>query len=162
MINNSISFGTEDVQVVQGNTSITCYAPEPLQVPRQLPSLNAHFVGREDELALLFELLQPGKVVTICGTGGIGKTALATQAVHKLEAGRFPDGIIFYSFYHQPETAHALHHIAQSLNLEPEPTLEAAVRSALAGRRMLLILDGTEDAEDLQAILKLRGSCGVL
>ncbi|WPD22194.1 MAG: tetratricopeptide repeat protein [Candidatus Electrothrix scaldis] len=162
MINNSISFGTGDINIAQGDGAIACCIPEPLQVPHQLSSLNAHFVGREEELALLIESLRPGKVITICGPGGIGKTALAAQAVHKLEAGRFPDGIIFYSFYHQPETAHALHHIARSLNIEPEPNLEAAVQSALAGRRMLLILDGTEDAEDLQAILNLRGSCGVL
>ncbi|WP_446007831.1 tetratricopeptide repeat protein [Candidatus Electrothrix sp.] len=162
MINKSISFGTKDVNIAQGDGTIACYIPEPSQVPCQLPLPNDCFVGREEELALLFESLRPGKIITICGPGGIGKSALAAQAVHKLEESRFPDGIISHSFYHQPEIAHALKHIAQSLNIEPEPTLETAVLLALAGRKMLLILDGTEEADDLPTMLRLGGTCGVL
>jgi tetratricopeptide (TPR) repeat protein len=162
MIQGSISFGTEGGCI---GKQINCSAPnqnKPPYIPHQLPSLEPCFVGRYEEMIWLLESLHPGKVVAICGPGGMGKSALAAQVVHKLEEGRFPDGIIFHSFYHQPETAHALHHIAQSLNIEPEPTLETAVRIALAGRKMLLILDGTEEADDLPAMLRLRGTCGVL
>ncbi len=162
MIQDSISFGTKENCI---GTQINYYAPKqnaPTLIPFQFPSLEPCFVGREEEISWLLESLHPGKVVAICGPGGIGKSALAAQVVQRLEAGRFPDGIIFHSFYHQPTTAHALERIANSLNIEPQPTLEAAIRIALAGKKMLLILDGTEDAEDLQAILKLRGSCGVL
>jgi hypothetical protein len=36
------------------------------------------------------------------------------------------------------------------------------VRQALSGKKALLILDGTEEAEDLKAVLALRSTCGVL
>jgi tetratricopeptide (TPR) repeat protein len=162
MTNKSISFGSGDLNIVQGDGNIICYHSEYPLKPCQLAPVEPFFIGREEEIAWLLEQLHPGKIVAICGPGGIGKSALAAQVVHILYARRFPDGIIFHSFYHQPQTVHALQHIAQSLNIAPEPTLETAVRIALAGRKMLLIFDGTEEAEDLQAILNLRGSCGVL
>ena len=36
-------------------------------------------VGRSDELAALGALVAPGKVVTVCGPGGVGKTRLAVE-----------------------------------------------------------------------------------
>ncbi|MCI5163884.1 MAG: hypothetical protein D3917_18090, partial [Candidatus Electrothrix sp. AX5] len=72
-------------------------ASKPPVIPRQLPPLDACFLGRAEELTELLERLQPGKVVAVCGPGGMGKSALAAQAVHQLEADRFPDGIVFHS-----------------------------------------------------------------
>ena len=45
--------------------------------PLQRPPRAKHFTGRAAELARLLEALRPGEVVTLCGPGGIGKTALA-------------------------------------------------------------------------------------
>ncbi|MCI5168752.1 MAG: hypothetical protein D3903_22330 [Candidatus Electrothrix sp. GM3_4] len=82
--------------------------PPPPKPPRQLPYLDACFLGRDKDLADLIDQLHPGKVAAICGPGGMGKSALAAQAVHKLEKDRFPDGIVFHSFYGYPETEQAL------------------------------------------------------
>lgn len=93
--------------------------------------------------------------MAVCGPGGMGKTALAAQAVdklYKLEPDRFPDGIVSHTFYHQPQTDMALQSIAKTFDIKPEPTLEAAVRIALAGKKILLFLDGTEEADDLKAV----------
>ena len=43
-----------------------------------LPSLAAELVGRETELRAIGELLTTHRLVEIVGTGGIGKTAVAT------------------------------------------------------------------------------------
>ncbi|CAK8719511.1 MAG: Tfp pilus assembly protein PilF [Candidatus Electronema aureum] len=135
-------------------------APPP--IPHQPPSLDTCFLGRDKQLAELLTLLHPGKVVAVCGPGGMGKSALAAQAVHQLEPARFPDGIIFHSFYSHPRIEQALQRIAKAFGIEAKPSLEIAVADALAGRKALLILDGAEEADDLPALLKLRGTCGVL
>ncbi len=137
------------------------------RLPLQRPPRAAHFVDRRAELAQLLTDLQPGRVVTLCGPGGIGKTALAAEALWTLAPGsdppdRFPDGVLFHSFYGRPDPALALEHIALSFGEEPRPTPADAALRALAGRRALLILDGTEQADDLGMVLDVRGGCGVL
>lgn len=131
-------------------------------IPQQLPSLDACFLGRDKDLAALLEQLQPGRAAAVCGPGGMGKSALAAQAVSKLEAGRFPDGVIFHSFYHQPSTDIALQTVCQAFQVEVKAGLEMTVREVLSGKKALLILDGAEEADDLSALLKLRSTCGVL
>jgi len=126
------------------------------------PSEDAVFLHREIELTWLDEHLHPDKVVAVCAPGGMGKSALATRAVRRLDAVRFPDGIVFHTFYHQPETAMAMQTIAHAFGLKAEADLEQQVRNTLAAKQALLILDGTEEAKDLRAVLALRGSCGVL
>ena len=75
---------------------------------------------------------------------------------------RFPDGILFHTFYHQPQADLALEAIARAYGEELRPNLAEAARRALAGRRALLVLDGAEAADDLEAVLAVAGSCGVL
>lgn len=131
-------------------------------VPCDLQPLDACFLGRDRELAALLEQLQPGRVAAVCGSGGMGKSALAAQAVHQLKEDHFPDGIVFYSFYGHPETEQALQYIAEAFQVEAKASLANTVRQTLSGKKALLILDGTEEAEDLKAVLDLRSTCGVL
>jgi DNA-binding SARP family transcriptional activator len=69
-------------------------------VPAELPADVASFTGRQDELAQLERLLaasRPAGPVGICalhGAGGIGKSALAIHAAHRL-AGHYPDGQLY-------------------------------------------------------------------
>ena len=85
--------------------------------PLQRPPLAEHFTDREQEQAWLLDNLQPGRILTLCGPGGMGKTALVSQVLWKLAPGDtppdlFPDGILFYSFYRQSEVTIALEQIA--------------------------------------------------
>ena len=131
-------------------------------VPFQAPAPTPHFQGRQPELSALLDHLQPGAAVTLCGPGGIGKTALAAEALAQFSPDRFPDGIIFHTFYRQPEATLALEHVARSYGHDPRPTPADATRMALAGKRALLVLDGTENADDLGAVLACATGCGVL
>ncbi|MEW5989587.1 MAG: AAA family ATPase, partial [Chloroflexota bacterium] len=135
----------------------------PLQRPPQAP----HFTGRQPELDWLLARLQPGRAVTLCGPGGVGKTALAAAALWSLAPDqsppeRFPDGILFHSFYNQSQAALCLEHVARSLGEDPRPTPHEAAQRALSGRVALVVLDGAENADDLAAVLQLCGSGGVL
>ncbi len=158
--NGNIFSGTGDINIDRLEQHYHD-APAPV-IPRLSPTTEPCFLHREEELAWLNERLQAGAVVAVCGPGGMGKSALAAQTVSKLEEGRFPDGVVFHSFYHKPSTDMALQTIAGAFQVEAKAGLESAVRQALAGKQALLILDGAEEADDLPAVLRLRGGCGVL
>lgn len=140
----------------------------PTPIPLQLPPRAPYFTGREKELAELVEELAPGKVITLCGPGGIGKTVLSAEAVWQLTGGgtrapeKFPDVVLFHSFYGKPDVDQALEYLARAYGEEARPTPQDAARRALAGRQALLILDGAEEADDLSRVLAVRGGCGVL
>ncbi|HEX5496001.1 MAG TPA: ATP-binding protein, partial [Mycobacteriales bacterium] len=72
-----------------------------------MPADTALFTGRDGELDRLLALVEhagsggsPGTVVisAIDGMGGIGKTALAIRAAHRL-ATRYPDGQLFIDLH---------------------------------------------------------------
>lgn len=166
---HSISTGNisaENVNIAGRDVNIY-NLPKPEKPPLQRSPRAEHFTGREKELEKLLADLQPGVVVTLCGPGGIGKTALAAEALWTLSAGesppeRFPDGVIFHTFYHQPQADLALEAIAMAYGEAARPTAQIAAQRALAGKRALLVLDGAEACDDLPAVLAVRDHCGVL
>lgn len=136
-------------------------------VPMQLPPKTERFVGRERLVEQVQSAVQTNRVVTLWGPGGRGKTAVAWKALSGLQASgeltyRFPDGVLFHSFYGRPLTDVALIHFAESLGIENVRDPIGACQRALNGKRVLLILDGAEDADDLRRVLDVRGECGVL
>lgn len=70
-------------------------APAPARARRppgpRLPV--SSFVGREEELDRIAELLRRCRVVTLCGPGGVGKTRLALHAAARV-ADRYDDGVL--------------------------------------------------------------------
>ena len=103
------------------------------------------FVGREREVADLSALLAEHRVVTIVGSGGIGKTRISAEvAAGQLE--RFPSGVWFVEL--EPLTDGALipNTIAVSIGIElvaaDDPV--AALVAALRTKRLLLVLDNAE------------------
>src|SRR5205823_3212263 len=68
--------------------SLRSLAATPNNLPQQLTS----FIGREQELARISELLHRSRLVTVVGTGGLGKTRLSLQAAADMLED-FPDGV---------------------------------------------------------------------
>jgi transcriptional regulator with XRE-family HTH domain len=147
---------------------------------RTLPRDVASFTGREHELAYLVQgaadSAGPGGAVGICAIGGmagIGKTALAVHAAHRL-APRFPDGQIFLSLHgHTPgqqpvRPADALVSLLQASGVAAQQIpsgLESRAwlwRDRLAGKRMLLVLDDASGHEQVTPLLPGDGGSLVL
>src|SRR5713101_3715217 len=66
-------------------------------VSTNLPAPLTRFVGREAELARATALLAQGRLLTLVGPGGAGKTRLAVQLA-SVVADQFPDGVWFVDF----------------------------------------------------------------
>ncbi len=112
---------------------------------RQLPAELSGFVGRTDELAALVGLLRRGRLVTVTGPGGVGKTRLALRAAADA-ANRYADGTRLVELSGLADPALLPAAAAECLGLhgrDPRPS-RAAVLDHLRGRRLLLIFDGCE------------------
>ena len=112
---------------------------------RQLPAELSAFVGRTDELAALAGLLRRGRLVTVTGPGGVGKTRLALRAAADA-ANRYPDGSCLVELAGLADAALLPVAVAQCLGLhgrDPRRS-RAAVLDHLRGKRLLLIFDTCE------------------
>jgi DNA-binding SARP family transcriptional activator len=136
-------------------------------VPRQLPAEAPAFVGRRPELVRLTGLLsereQPAATVVITGMAGVGKTALAKYWGRRV-ADRFPDGQLWVdlrAYDRRPVVApiNALRLLLRALGIaDPEipPDLDgraALYRSAMDGRRMLVVIDNAGAADEVRPLL---------
>jgi DNA-binding SARP family transcriptional activator len=151
--------------------------PAPVLVPRQLPADIARFTGRDDLLARLDELLTPGTgqaaaVVAVHGPGGMGKTTLVVHWAHRV-ADAFPDGQLYLNLRGygpgEPVSASgALETLLRGLGVEEQqlPTGSEAgenlLRSMLADRCLLVILDNARDADQVRPLLPGTGRSRVV
>ena len=104
------------------------------------------FLGREQELAEVAELLQDGaRLLTLTGPGGTGKTRLAIQAAAEA-ADSFPDGIWWVPLASLRDANLLTSSVAQALGIEEQPGRELAesVAAQLTGKQTLLMLDNAE------------------
>ncbi|MFI6925373.1 AfsR/SARP family transcriptional regulator [Nonomuraea spiralis] len=156
--------------------------PEPRPVPAELPPDVRGFTGREHALAWLHDLAPPAgtqdegasevRVVAVTGAAGVGKSALAVRAGHRLAA-RFPDGQLHLDLRghaaQPPVTpSAALARLLASLGVRPEhipaeqEAAAALYRSRLSGRRVLVVLDDAHTADQVRPLLPAASGCLVL
>ncbi len=118
-------------------------------------------IGRQDDLAAVSAALHPGRVLTIVGPGGVGKSRLALEVGLRL-APAWPDGAWRLSVDDLPETAHLLSGLADVTGVRLQSAADPReLAEALADRRALIILDGCEHALGAVAALvaELLGTC---
>ncbi|MFF4474437.1 ATP-binding protein [Streptomyces sp. NPDC001599] len=107
------------------------------------------FVGREPELAAGSGLLERCRLVTLVGTGGVGKTRLARRIVREV-AERFEDGTYCAELADLGSGDAIVEAVTSAVGVEvasgqdPLHTLAGALR----GRKVLLLLDNCEHVLD--------------
>jgi predicted ATPase/DNA-binding SARP family transcriptional activator/DNA-binding CsgD family transcriptional regulator len=110
-----------------------------------LPALLSDLVGRAREIAEVRQHLSNGRLVTLTGPGGIGKTRLSIAVAHAV-AGSFPDGACFVDLapVRDPELVMAA--VAHALEVREQPGVSTrdALRDTLGTKRLLLVLDNFE------------------
>lgn len=119
-------------------------------VPAELTS----FVGRRRELAEIKERLETSRLVTLTGSGGVGKTRLALRAANQLVRA-FPDGVWLVALAPVNDPQLVTQAAFSALGLEdfsPGWAL-ATLTDHLADRHLLLILDNCEHVLDSSAVL---------
>jgi predicted ATPase/class 3 adenylate cyclase len=115
--------------------------------PTNLPAQPSSFVGREQELEQIGELLARDDVrlLTLTGTGGTGKTRLALQVAASVVED-FDNGVFVVQLAPVRDSELVVPTIAQTLGLREqsgEPMLET-LTEYLRDKQMLLVLDNLE------------------
>ena len=133
--------------------------------PNNLPNQLTSFIGRERELVETARLLDGTRLLTITGPGGTGKTRLSLQVAASI-ADRFPDGLWWVPLAAVRDPLLLLPAITRTVgaaeNVDRSPIDQLV--DALAGRRILIVLDNLEQlpgaapiiADMLRALPRLR------
>lgn len=143
----------------------------------QLPAEPGPLHGRDGHVSAVLEVIGDGTgnrrlpVVCLSGAPGVGKTALAVHLAHRLRA-RFPDGQWHIRLRtRQTGDRDPADVLAELLNLAgirgaalPDglDARTAAWRTALADRKILLLLDDAASAEQVAPLLPGNAGCAVL
>ncbi len=110
-------------------------------LPRVLSTLH----GRESAVSEVKALIAADRLVTLTGTGGVGKTRLAIEVGHAA-LDHFDDGVWFVDLAAIRDPREVASAIAYTFAIQerPETTPLDAVAEALARKTLLLILDNCE------------------
>ncbi|HEY4081506.1 MAG TPA: winged helix-turn-helix domain-containing protein [Burkholderiaceae bacterium] len=133
----------------------------------KLPGRLARVIGRDTVVEALAAALQSGRLASLVGAGGMGKTTVALL-VAKRSLTAYADGVRFVDFSPLPAGSEVLPTLIDALDL-PDRTDDpwSVVEDHLQGRHMLLVLDNCEHvvqsaAEAVETLMRLAPEVHVL
>ncbi len=121
-------------------------------VPGNLSVQPTSFVGRDAELTQVAGLVRAHRLVTLTGVGGVGKTRLAVQVAAELVP-EFSDGVWLVELAPVGDPAAVPDVVATAMGITQQAgwTVTESVAEAMAGRRLLVVLDNCEHVLDAAA-----------
>ncbi len=123
------------------------------RAPRtNLPLQLTTFVGREDDLERLRAVASQKRLLTLVGTGGVGKTRLALALAGE-SLDRYEHGVWFVDLSPIADGDAVASAVAASLSVRTSPgqTVTEALAEAVRDRRMLVLFDGCERVREAAA-----------
>jgi predicted ATPase/DNA-binding SARP family transcriptional activator len=110
-----------------------------------LPVPLTSFIGREKEVEQIIRLLGKNRLVTLTGSGGVGKTRLAIQVSNKLLS-KFKDGVWWVELAVLTDESLVVQALAKALGLReiPNKSLKETLTDFLTSKHILLVLDSCE------------------
>lgn len=150
-------------------------AAKTMQGPGNLPASMTSFIGREDDLARIDSLLAAGRLATVLGPGGAGKTRLAIEAARR-QRPAYPDGVWLVDLTSVSDPDKISEAVLAATGLRGTAFFDASASHAavtggidmladqLDGRDILLVIDNCEHLIDAVArmITVLLARCGGL
>jgi len=130
---------------MDAGTTISTAGGDAYSVPNNLPLQLTSFVGRDQQMADVKELLKKNRLLTLTGAGGCGKTRLALEVARNLLRD-FPDGVWLVELATLVDPSLVPHTVAASLGLKEESSrpLTKILIDYLKGRKLLLVIDNCE------------------
>ena len=124
------------------------------QIDNNLPEPLASFVGRARELDEVVQRLSQARLLTLYGSGGVGKTRLALRLAAGV-LGEFPDGVWLAELAPLTDPALVAQAVAAAIGLKEEPgrPIAQTLAAHLKERQVLLVLDNCEHVLDACARL---------
>ena len=119
-------------------SSVRFTLPRPATLPKNLTP----FIGRENQIKRISGLLENHRLITLTGSGGIGKTRLAIQVAEKA-ADHFVDGVWFVDLSLIIEPGLVEQAVATSLGLNSRAFRDPLL-AFLEGKKALIVLDNCE------------------
>jgi predicted ATPase/class 3 adenylate cyclase len=116
-------------------------AAGPVSLPRPITTL----FGRHHEMEQLADDLAVGRLVTVVGFGGVGKTRLAIETAHRLRSD-FPHGVWFVDLAPVSASEAVPSAVARAIGAAEEPgrSVVDSVVARLEGGAALVVLDNCE------------------
>jgi predicted ATPase/transcriptional regulator with XRE-family HTH domain len=110
-----------------------------------LPAPLTSFVGRAADVTAITDLLRKGRLVTLVGVGGCGKTRLALVVAERIRE-TYPEGVWLVELAPLADSALLPKAIAVAVGVQeqPEQSLHETLVTYLRSRRLLLVLDNCE------------------
>ncbi len=114
-----------------------------------LPVAPSAIVGRDFELGVAAKLVRERRLLTIVGTGGVGKTRFALQLAADASDG-FPGGVWFVDLSGVERGELVASSVAKVLGIAERTgqALAETIAESLAGKTLLLVLDNCEQVVD--------------
>jgi serine/threonine protein kinase len=106
----------------------------PSSTPHNLPPERTRFVGRGDVIRECEKLLESGRLLTLVGPGGAGKTRIALRLASR-GLGRHPNGVWFVDLSAVAEPARVPMAVASAIGAREQPGVPARADAARAAPR---------------------------